>query len=90
MRCVQIINQSIKENFFMKLLDVCFLFFRLKVNNSEEVLVVPLEVEVSSSAGLYCPDDVIDFGIGGSQDPPKQMKLMLRNSWKKPIRVQVC
>lgn len=59
------------------------------MNNSEEVLVVPLEVEVGGACGLYSPDDVLDFGIGGSQDPPKQLKLWLRNSWKKPIRIQV-
>lgn len=59
------------------------------MNNSDEVLVVPLEVEVGSSCGLYSPDDVIDFGVGGSHDPPKKMKLWVRNSWKKPIRIQV-
>lgn len=59
------------------------------MNKSEEVLVVPLEVEVGSSAGLYSPDDVIDFGIGGSKDKPKQISLSLINSWKKMIRIHV-
>jgi hypothetical protein len=59
------------------------------VNNSEEVLVVPLEVEVASNAGLYSQDDVLDFGIGGSQDKPKEIRLLLYNSWKKVIRIQV-
>lgn len=59
------------------------------MNNSEEVLVVPLEVEVSSNAGLYSQDDVLDFGIGGSRDKPKEIRLLLYNSWKKVIRIQV-
>jgi hypothetical protein len=60
------------------------------VNKSEEVLVVPLEVEVASNAGLYSLDDVLDFGIGGSRDKPKEVRLLLYNSWKKVIRIQVC
>ncbi|XP_054261852.1 transmembrane protein 131 isoform X2 [Macrosteles quadrilineatus] len=63
-------------------------YIRLKVNNSEEVLVVPLEVEVGPICGLYSPEDVIDFGIGGSNDPPTTIKLWLHNSWKKPIKIQ--
>lgn len=60
------------------------------MNNSEEVLVVPMEVEVASNAGLYSQDDVLDFGIGGSWDKPKEIRLLLYNSWKKVIRIQVC
>jgi len=60
------------------------------VNNSDEVLVVPLEVQVASNTGLYAMDDVLDFGIGGSQDKPKEVRLLLYNSWKKVIRIQVC
>nr|XP_018905539.1 PREDICTED: transmembrane protein 131 [Bemisia tabaci] len=63
-------------------------YIRLKVNRSEEVLIVPLEVEVSPSSGIYSPDDIIDFGIGGHQDPPKTLLLHLKNSWKKPIKIQ--
>ncbi|KAJ9592481.1 hypothetical protein L9F63_015897, partial [Diploptera punctata] len=63
-------------------------YVRIKVNKSEEVLVVPIEVEVASHAGLYSPDDVLDFGIGGSRDKPKQVSLLLFNSWKKMIRIQ--
>lgn len=58
------------------------------MNRSEEVLIVPLEVEVSPSSGIYSPDDIIDFGIGGHQDPPKTLLLHLKNSWKKPIKIQ--
>lgn len=60
------------------------------MNNSDDVLVVPLEVQVVSNTGLYAMDDVLDFGIGGSQDKPKEVRLLLYNSWKKVIRIQVC
>ena len=62
--------------------------FRLKLNNSEEVLVVPLEVEVTSQPGLYSQQHSIDFGIGGSQDKPKKVILYLCNSLKKTQRIQ--
>nr|XP_024217848.1 transmembrane protein 131 isoform X2 [Halyomorpha halys] len=62
-------------------------YIRLKVDKGD-VLIVPVDVEVGASCGLYAPDDLIDFGIGGTKDPPKIIKLYLRNSWKKPITVQ--
>lgn len=63
-------------------------YVRIKVNKSEDVLVVPLDVEVLPQAGLYSPDDVIDFGIGGSKEKPKRIPLYLFNSGKKLIRLQ--
>lgn len=62
-------------------------YIRLKVDKGD-VLIVPVDVEVGASCGLYAPDDLIDFGIGGTRDPPKVIKLYLRNSWKKAITVQ--
>ncbi|KAL0273053.1 UNVERIFIED_CONTAM: hypothetical protein PYX00_005821 [Menopon gallinae] len=63
-------------------------YIRLKLNNSEEVLVVPLEVEVTSQPGLYSTQHYIDFGIGGSEEQPKKIKLYLCNSLKKALRIQ--
>lgn len=59
------------------------------MNNSEDYLVIPLEVEVSSETGMYCPDDVLDFGIMGSRDEPRILKLMVLNSSPKSIQIQV-
>ena len=59
------------------------------MNQTGEVLVVPVEVEVSASPGLYASVDTLDFGLGGSYDKPKQLKLLLYNSWQKAIRIQV-
>lgn len=63
-------------------------FIRLKLNNSEEVLVVPLEVEVTPQPGLYSQQHSIDFGIGGSLDEPKRVKLYLCSSLKKTLWIQ--
>ncbi|GJQ77276.1 hypothetical protein Trydic_g20700 [Trypoxylus dichotomus] len=62
-------------------------YVRIKLNNTEEILVVPLEVEVTASAGLYSPQGSIDFGVGGSLDPPKQVKLFLQNPLKKVVKI---
>lgn len=51
--------------------------------------MVPLEVEVSSNnAGVFVPQGLVDFGVGGSMDPPKQMKLYLQNPFKKVVKIQ--
>ncbi|XP_066999356.2 transmembrane protein 131 [Anabrus simplex] len=63
-------------------------YVRIKVNKSDEVLVVPLEVEVTSQPGLYALEDIIDFGYGGNLDQPCEMKLLLYNSWNKVMRIQ--
>ncbi|KAK9497853.1 hypothetical protein O3M35_003765 [Rhynocoris fuscipes] len=63
-------------------------YLRLKVDKSGETLVIPVDVEVGPVCGLYSTDDLIDFGIGGSEHPPKEVNVYLKNSWKKPIRVQ--
>lgn len=48
---------------------------------------MPLEVEVTSSAGLFNPQGSVDFGVGGSLDPPKQLKLYLQNPLKKVVKI---
>jgi hypothetical protein len=62
-------------------------YVRIKVNSSEEILVVPLEVEVSADGGIYDPQGSIDFGVGGSLDSSKQVELCVYNPLKKPVRI---
>lgn len=64
-----------------------FLFVRLKLKHSEEVLVVPVEVEVSDQGGLYPNVPVLDFGMGGSAHAPHKLQLQLANSLKRALRV---
>ncbi|XP_046395502.1 transmembrane protein 131 isoform X2 [Ischnura elegans] len=63
-------------------------YIRIIVNSTMDYLVVPLEVEVGPQAGLYSPDDLIDFGLSGSTDAPKVAKLYLLNSGRKSIQIQ--
>ncbi|KAJ3658654.1 hypothetical protein Zmor_010381 [Zophobas morio] len=62
-------------------------YVRIKVNSSEEILVVPLEVEVSADGGLFDPQGSVDFGIGGSLDSSKQVELCVYNPLKKAVRI---
>ncbi|XP_012250610.2 transmembrane protein 131 [Athalia rosae] len=64
-------------------------YIRFKVNNSAEVLVVAVEVEVGSGAGLHWggSSGVINLGIGGSLQPPIHYPITLKNSAKKPVKV---
>lgn len=50
-------------------------------------MVVPLEVQVTSSAGLFEPQGCIDFGVGGSLHEPKPVRLYVQNPLKKAIRI---
>ncbi|KAK9875598.1 hypothetical protein WA026_009401 [Henosepilachna vigintioctopunctata] len=63
-------------------------FVRIRLNITEEVLVVPLEVEVSPKGGIFAPQGYVDFGIGGSANHPKHEKLCLYNPFAKPIKLQ--
>ncbi|XP_076294204.1 transmembrane protein 131 [Lasioglossum baleicum] len=64
-------------------------YIRLKVNNTSELLVVTVEVEVKSGSGLHWggSSGVINLGMGGSLQPPIQYPIALKNSAKKPIKI---
>lgn len=61
--------------------------FRIKLNTQNELLVVPLEVEVTPDGELVHPQGGVDFGIGGNLDPPKEVKLCVSNPQKRSVRV---
>ena len=75
------------------LLIVAFLFkllyfSRIKTNTTgAEFLYLPLEVEVSSQPGIYCPQEMIDFGLVPSDSGVQTMDLLVLNSGSKPITV---
>ncbi|XP_014475490.1 PREDICTED: transmembrane protein 131 isoform X2 [Dinoponera quadriceps] len=64
-------------------------YVRFKVNNTAEILVVAIEVEVKSGAGLHWggSSGVINLGMGGSLQPPIHHPIALKNSAKKAIKV---
>lgn len=61
------------------------------MNNTAEILVVAVEVEVKSGAGLHWggSSGVINLGMGGSLQPPIHHPIALKNSAKKAIKVMV-
>ena len=66
-----------------------YFFLRIKTNTTgAEFLYLPLEVEVSSQPGIYCPQELIDFGLVPSNSDPKSLKLFILNSGAKAIGVQ--
>ena len=69
----------------------CTLFSRFKVNNSAEILVLAVEVEVTSVAGLHWGGNsgIVNFGMGGSLQTPIHYQISLKNSAKKPVKVLV-
>lgn len=64
-------------------------YVRFKVNNSDELMVVAVEVEVSHNAGLHWGGNSasINLGMGGSLQPPLRYPILMRNSAKKPIKI---
>ncbi|XP_015119275.1 transmembrane protein 131 homolog isoform X2 [Diachasma alloeum] len=64
-------------------------YVRFKVNNSAEIMVVAIEVEVGNGAGLHWGGNSasINLGMGGSLQSPTQYPIALRNSAKKPVKV---
>ncbi|XP_018051267.1 PREDICTED: transmembrane protein 131, partial [Atta colombica] len=64
-------------------------YVRFKVNNTAEILVVAVEVEVKSGAGLHWggSSGIINLGMGGSLQPPIRTPIALKNSAKKAIKV---
>ncbi|KAK2580317.1 hypothetical protein KPH14_012554 [Odynerus spinipes] len=64
-------------------------YIRFKVNNTADILIVAVEVEVRSGAGLHWggSSGVINLGMGGSLQPPIHYPIALKNSAKKPVKV---
>ena len=62
--------------------------FRIKTNTTgAEFLYLPLEVEVTSQPGLYCPQEMIDFGLVPSDSGPQTLELLLINSGRSALTV---
>ncbi|XP_067948178.1 transmembrane protein 131-like [Watersipora subatra] len=65
-------------------------FIRIRtasLQRTDDLLIVPLEVEVSAEPGLYTPQNLLDFGILHSRSEPKSLPLFVINSSIKPIEI---
>uniref|UniRef100_A0A673WKB2 Transmembrane protein 131 n=1 Tax=Salmo trutta TaxID=8032 RepID=A0A673WKB2_SALTR len=61
-------------------------FIRIKTNE-DQVIILPVEVEVTSAPGIYSSTEMLDFGTLRSQDRPKQLNLLLLNSGTKDVSI---
>jgi len=78
-----------KANFLARLESNHTAYIRIKTNTTgAEFLYLPLEVEVSSAPGIYCPQELIDFGLVPSDAGPRTAKVFLLNSGHKSVPVQ--
>ena len=78
-----------KANFVARMENNHTAYIRIKTNTTgAEFLYLPLEVEVTSAPGIYCPQEMIDFGLVPSTSDPRSVKLFVLNSGSKTISIQ--
>ncbi|XP_060530816.1 transmembrane protein 131 isoform X2 [Cylas formicarius] len=77
----------IRVNFEAKAVRNHTAYIRIKLHHPEEVLIVPIEVEVTSVQNIFHPQGYIDFGMGGHMDPPKEVNFCLFNPFRKGVRI---
>jgi len=81
-------KQVMRANFLARAENNHTAYIRIKTNTTgAEFLYLPLEVEVSSQPGIYCPQERLDFGLVPSDSGPKTMELLVLNSGTRPITV---
>nr|XP_006822281.1 PREDICTED: transmembrane protein 131-like [Saccoglossus kowalevskii] len=67
-------------------------FIRIKTNQSslsdeEEFVILPMEVEVSATPGIYSSLELLDFGTLRSFDDPKILQIYLINTGQKAVHI---
>lgn len=83
-----------KANFVARVESNHSAFIRIKTNKEAEhrdgppeLLILPLEIEVSSDPGIYSPVELLDFGILRTLDEPKSVRLNLINTGPKAVHI---
>lgn len=78
-----------KAHFLARLASNHTSYIRIRTNQSDIQLMLPVEVEVSNLPGLYSPLDMLDFGVlRASHDPPKTLPIKVINAAHKSVSVQ--
>ena len=78
-----------KANFVARVENNHTAYIRIKTNySSEEFLYLPMEIEVTADAGLFSPQEALDFGIVSTDSPKTSLNLVMLNSGSKPMLVQ--
>ncbi|GFN80733.1 transmembrane protein 131-like isoform x2 [Plakobranchus ocellatus] len=82
-----------KANFVARVENHHSAFIRIKTNKETdlpglpEMLILPVEIEVSSDPGIYSPLELLDFGILRTLDEPKTLRLNLMNTGQKAVYI---
>lgn len=78
----------VKANFIARIEKNHTAFIRIRTNgSSNDYLILPVEVDVTSAPGIYSPMEVLDFGVLRSQDEPKELPISLLNSGHKHVHI---
>ncbi|CAH1972997.1 unnamed protein product [Acanthoscelides obtectus] len=79
----------IKVQFQAKLVQNHTGYIRIKLNCPYKTLVVPVEVEVipDKEVGVFHPQGVLDLGVGGSKDMPREIPLCVQNPHTRHVRI---
>lgn len=77
-----------KAHFLARIASNYTSYIRIRTNVSDVQLMLPVEVEVSNSPGLYTPLDTLDFGVlRAAHDGPKVLPIQVINAALKYIYV---
>lgn len=63
--------------------------FRMKTDQKDDILFIPVDITVSVNPGLYISEDKLDFGFGSSLQEPSTFPLEVLNSARRVIKVTV-
>ncbi|XP_076799383.1 transmembrane protein 131-like isoform X1 [Clavelina lepadiformis] len=79
----------VQASFLGQVADNHTAFIRIKTNHTDitQYLILPVEVEVSSTPGIYSSLEMLDFGTLRTQDKPKVLNLFLLNSGSKEVQI---
>lgn len=62
---------------------------RMKTNQKENILFIPVDVTVTATPGLYVSEDTLDLGYGFSMQDPSLFLLEVFNSARRAIKINV-
>ena len=76
-----------KANFVARTENNHTAYVRIKTNETNWIYL-PVEVEVTSQPGIFCPQEMLDFGLMGFDSSPRSLDILLLNSGSKAMFVQ--
>ncbi|KAL3880716.1 hypothetical protein ACJMK2_032934, partial [Sinanodonta woodiana] len=77
-----------KANFIGRIENNHTAFIRIRTDQEQDgFLILPMEVEVTSEAGLFPNQELLDFGILRTLDEPQTLPVIVSSTGTKPIYV---